>query len=178
MVDHYAPSSPEALIRPWRMATMVAIGIAAIELLALAGLGAVYFSKHWFSDARATADKPAVTKPHRAAPVTLAPQAPAPHAHPILTRTRTTLLVLNGNGQAGAAGAEARVLRVHGYKVAAVGNAKRSDYARSMVLYRPGYEREAQRLAHDVRIPIVSVLDGVRPGEIKNAKLAIILGDS
>ena len=55
----------------------------------------------------------------------------------MLTRAHTTLLVLNGNGQAGAAGAEARVLRVHGYKVAAVGNAKRSDYARSMVLYRP-----------------------------------------
>lgn len=178
MVDHYAPSSPEALIRPWRTATMVAVGFAAIELLVLAGLGAVYFGKRWFSDARVTAGKPAVTKPYRAAPVALTPQAPEPHAQPMLTRAHTTLLVLNGNGQAGAAGAEARVLRVHGYKVAAVGNAKRSDYARSMVLYRPGYEREAQRLAHDVRIPIVSVLDGVKPGEIKNAKLAIILGGS
>jgi hypothetical protein len=47
-----------------------------------------------------------------------------------------------------------------------------------MVLYRPGFEREARRLAQDVRIPIVSVLDGIKPGEIKNAKLAVILGGS
>ena len=31
---------------------MVAVGFAAIELLVLAGLGAVYFGKRWFSDAR------------------------------------------------------------------------------------------------------------------------------
>jgi hypothetical protein len=184
-VDHYAPT-PDALVRPWRTATIIATGVAAIELLALLGLGIVYFGQSWFADARATAGKHAVagTTAEEVAPATtdqvqaLTPKEPATPATPMLGRVRTSILVLNGNGIDGAAGAEARALRARGYKVAAVGNAKRSDYASSIAMYLPGYGREARRLARDMDIPIVTVLDGVRQSELKNAKLTLIVGGS
>ncbi len=179
-MDSYAPT-PEALVRPWRTRTIVAGSVAVVELLALLGLGIAYFGRHWFSGTRAAAPRQPVTMPHRASaagpshPTRAA--APAPRASaPMLPRRRTGVLVLNGNGFAGAAGSMARTLKERRYPVAAVGNAKRSDYARSMVMYVPGYGREAQRLARDVRIPIVTVLDGIEPRELDGAKLAVILG--
>ena len=86
------------------------------------------------------------------------------------------MLVLNGNGRNGAAGAQAASLRMHGYPVAAVGIAKRNDYAASIVMYRPGFGREAQRLAHDMGIKIVSGLDGVQPSQLHGARLLLIVG--
>ena len=97
-------------------------------------------------------------------------------ATPLLARAHTSVLVLNGNGRNGAAGAEAASLRMHGYPVAAVGNAKRNDYAASIVMYRPGYDREAQRLAHDMGIKVVSGLDGVQPSQLHGARLLLIVG--
>ena len=179
-MESYAPTT-EALVRPWRTRTILATAIAVVELLALVGLGIAYFGQHWFSDARASATKHVVAKPDRsaaAAPVlpVVTPQAPTTPAQPMLTRQHTRVLVLNGNGLSGAAGAMAQTLKAHRYGISAVGNAKRADYARSMVMYMPGYGREAQRLAHDVRIPIVTVLDGIKPHELDGAKLAVILG--
>ena len=52
------------------------------------------------------------------------------------------MLVLNGNGISGAAASAGQLVRHKGY-VAAVGNAPRSDYRRSVVMYRPGYGAEA-----------------------------------
>jgi hypothetical protein len=43
-------------------------------------------------------------------------------------------------------------------------------------MYRPGYGREARRLARDLGIPVVSALDGLWPSELKSAKLALIVG--
>jgi hypothetical protein len=94
----------------------------------------------------------------------------------MLSRARTTLLVLNGNGQNGAAGAEASALRAHGYPVRAVGNASRNDYAASIVMYLPGMKREALRLARDAGLPIVAPLDGLQPSQLHGAKLAVIVG--
>jgi len=104
------------------------------------------------------------------------PHKPASPVTPLLTRARTSVLVLHRNGQAGAAGAEATRLRQHGYPVAGVGNAKRNDYAASIVMYRPGYDREARRLARDLKIPIVSALDGVLTSQLKGARLLLIIG--
>ena len=97
-------------------------------------------------------------------------------AHAFLTRAQTGILVLNGNGHDGAAGAEARVVRTFGYRVGAVGNAKRSDYGRDIVMFSPGYGREARRLARDLGVPIVTPLDGLWPSQLKSAKLALIVG--
>jgi LytR cell envelope-related transcriptional attenuator len=180
-VDHYAPTHD--LAQPWRTRTLIVTGIAAVELLALVAVGVVVLGKGWFQHVRASAaPKAAQSAAHHAARAALRPTAPAAKpkivlpARPMVTRVQTGLLVLNGNGQSGAAGAEARAVRAHGYPVVAVGNAKRNDYAASIVMYRPGYDREARRLAHDVGIAVVSPLDGLLPSQLKGAKLMIILG--
>ena len=62
------------------------------------------------------------------------------------------------------------------YIVTGAGNAPRTDYARTMVMYRKGYAREAQRLAADLKIKVVGPLDGLRANDLMGAKLAVVLG--
>jgi LytR cell envelope-related transcriptional attenuator len=179
-VDHYAPTHD--LAHPWRTRTMIVSAVAAAELVALVAVGVLVLGKGWFQHAQANAAGRRVhhtvvtqTAKH-SVPVAKPKPHPAAPATPMLSRAQTTLLVLNGNGQSGAAGAESRVLRAHGYTVSAVGNAKRNDYAASMVMYRPGLKREGLRLARDLGIPIVSALDGIQPSQLKGAKLLVIVG--
>jgi LytR cell envelope-related transcriptional attenuator len=181
-MDQYALAH-ELETHTWRTRTMVVSTIAAAELVALIALGVVLLGKGWFQHERAT--RVAQAKHEAAATATktdakttrpVVTHKPAPPPKPLLTRARTSVLVLNGNGQNGAAGAEAAVLRQHGYPIAAVGNAKRNDYAASIVMYRPGYDREARRLARDLKIPIVSALDGVLTSQLKGARLLLIIG--
>ena len=64
---------------------------------------------------------------------------------------RRSVLVLNGNGVQGAAAqASAALVRARGYTVKEVGNAPRTGYARTIVMYRPGFRAEAVRFAHDL----------------------------
>jgi LytR cell envelope-related transcriptional attenuator len=188
-VDHYAPA-PD-LAAPWRTRTLIATAVAALELLALMALAVALVGKGWFEHARASAaaDRPAAraqahardtaaasTKRETAAATSAPTHRVAAPARPVLARAHTGIVVLNGNGQNGAAGAEARVLRARGYPVVSVGNARRNDYATTIVMYRPGYGREAQRLARDVGVRVVSPLDGVRPSQLKSARLMLIVG--
>jgi hypothetical protein len=181
-MDHYAPTHD--LTQPWRTRTMVVTAIAAVELVALVAVGVVFLGKGWFQSERASAVRSAThhhvattATTHRTTPPPPAKTQPAAPAKPLLPRARTTVLVLNGNGLAGAAGAEARLLQSHGYPVTSVGNAKRNDYATSLVLYRPGYAGEAQRLAHDAHIADVSPLDGLLPSQLGSARVAVIVGN-
>ena len=179
-MDHYAPTHD--LTQPWRTRTLIVTGIATVELVVLIAVGVVLVGKGWFEQARASAVRSATHHPaaasHSPAPpaASVQPRPTAP-ARPLLARTHTSVLVLNGNGQSGAAGAEARLLQAHGYPVAAVANAKRSDYATSIVMYRPGYQREADRLARDTHVRVVSALDGVLPGQLHGAQLLLIVGN-
>jgi hypothetical protein len=181
-MDQYALAhEPET--HTWRTRTMVVSTIAAVELVALVALAVVLLGKGWFQHERATrvaqaqqtaAAAAAKTDARTTGPVLT--HKPASPVKPLLTRARTSVLVLNGNGQDGAAGAEATRLRQHGYPVAAVGNAKRDDYAASIVMYRPGYDREARRLARDLKVPMVSALDGLLTSQLKGARLLLIIG--
>lgn len=177
-MDHYAPTPDFA--HQWRTRTMIVSGVAVVELVALIAVGVLVLGKGWFQHARASAASQhrAATTTHHATTTTHATvaKAPAAPAKPMLSRAHTSLLVLNGNGRNGAAGDEATTLRQHGYTVKAVGNATRNDYAASIVMYRPGLQREAQRLARDVGIPIVSALDGMQPSQLHGAQLALIVG--
>ena len=182
-MDHYA--SAHDLTQPWRTRTLVVSTIAVVELVALVAVGVVLLGKGWFQSERASAVRNATTHhtaataaatTHRTAPPPAETHpAPPPKAH--LPRSRTTVLVLNGNGLAGAAGTEASLLQAHGYPVTSVGNAKRNDYATSIVMYRPGYEGEALRLAHDAHIGEVSALDGLLPSQLGSARVAVIVGN-
>lgn len=86
------------------------------------------------------------------------------------------MLVLNGNGRQGAAGAAAARVSRRGYRIRGVANAPSHDYARSIVMYRPGFEGEGRRLAADLGIRVVGPLDGMRPRELHGAHTVLILG--
>lgn len=172
-------STSDALVRPWRTATFVASAIAAVELVVLLVIGFALLggpmldwakgstARHAVAAKKAKHGAPASTRRHTTA---AAPAAPA------LKRSQTSVLVLNGNGIAGAAAAEGDRVRRKGYVLADVGNAPRSDYVRSVVMYRPGFRPEAVRLARDIHIGIVSPLDGLRRGDLMGAHAAVVIG--
>ena len=153
---------------PWRAATLVAAALAALELVALIVVGAFLLARPIQHKAAAkTVAAPVVHRTvahvHR---VKIVPHALRP-------RTQVSVLVLNGNGQSGAAARAAAKLHALGYRISDSRNAQRHDYARSLVMYMPGYAREGRRIAHDAGIRLVSPVDGLKP---KRSQIVIVLG--
>ena len=158
----------QTVARPWRTATFVASAIAALELVVLV-VGAVAVVGKSVADEMQSAATQHVTAP------------PKPKPQPtraLLPRRETAVIVLNGNGVAGAAADAAARVRREGYVVGGVGNASRSDFGKSVVMYRKGHEGEGRRLARDLGIKIVGPLDGVRAKDLMGAHVALILGSS
>ena len=162
-------SQPLDLVQPWRTRALVAAAVAAVELVVLLVLALALVSKPLSRHVEKQAEAKVL------APAALKRQAPRPE-WPTLTRGETSVLVLNGNGQTGAAGAEAAQIRGLGYLVDGVGNAPHAGYTRSLVMYRKGYRSEAVRLAHDARIAIVTPLDGLRAAQLMGAHIALVVG--
>jgi hypothetical protein len=163
-VDTALTPPAEVLIEPWRKATLVAVGVAIVELALVIALAVTLLGSG--DHARAATRPPAAVKHHRA----------VHHAKPaLLPRGKTRVLILNGNGRAGAAGDEAQIVKSMNYRVAGVGNAARS-YGRSTVLYPPNGQREAHRLAKDLGIALVGPLDGMSKAKLHGATVALILG--
>jgi hypothetical protein len=154
------------LIRPWRRATIAVTAIAAIELIALAGLAIVLFGNPLAGQLRETAA--AATPSQRAA-------HPLPPKTEALERSEISVMVLNGNGLAGAAHVAADKVSARGYLVGNVGNAAATT-PRTLVMYRPGFAAEGARLARDLRVRLVRPLDGIRPAQLMGAHLVLILG--
>jgi len=156
---------------PWRGATLVVGALAAVELLALIGVIALHFApKHPVARSAApTKARPAVQATKRVAAVP---------SHRLRARSRLHVLVLNGNGTQGAASTEAARLLRAGYRIGGAENALRHDYARSMVLYVPGWVKEAKRLARDTGIKLVAPIDGLTPAKLKASQAVVILGNS
>ena len=160
------------LSRPLRRAVVVASAVALLEL----GLIVVLLV--------ALVGRPVAEKLEQQAAA--APEAPAATAQPakaakaanesVLPRTETAVLVLNGNGRAGAAGAAGTQIKGRGYVLAGVGNAPRTDYRRTLVMYRPGKHREARRLAADLGRGVVAPLDGITARDLMGAHVAVVLG--
>ena len=140
---------------PWRLATLVA------SALALAILAALVLTH------RTAQPRPAAAA-HRG--------HVTPFAVPLRPRSRISVLVLNGNGISGVAGTVATRLLARGYRHAIPTDAQSMGYARSLVLYRPGWQREAERLARDAKIPTVAPLDGRVAPEYASVPLVVILG--
>ncbi len=171
-MEQTAPHS-EALVQPWRRATLVTGTVAVVELALLVVAGLFLFARPLAHEARtqAVVRHTAAAKPH---PVRR-DAAVKPKPRKLLPRVRTTVMVLNGNGRAGAAAEEAALVRTRGYPVGLVGNAPRGS-ARTVVMYRPGYAPEARRLAHDLGLSYVAPLDGMRVTALHGAKALIVLG--
>jgi hypothetical protein len=166
---------------PWRTAAVIAAGIAAIELFILVVLGVAFGAKLTSDHAeRAVTNATTAAKVEAAAPPATSTETKKTKANAApaasFSRRRTSVIVLNGNGTPGAAAATAQQLRHFHYTVAATGNANRMDFARSLVMYRKGYEGEAIRLAHDLHIKRVTPLDGMNLRDLQGAHLALIIG--
>jgi hypothetical protein len=147
---------------PWRAAALAAAAVALAELTALLALAGVrLFHVHHPATTGATTARAAT--------------AGKPAAHPLRPRSRISVLVLNGNGVSGAAGTEASALLGAGYHHAIPADASQT-YASSLVLYRRGWQGEAQRLARDVGIRSVAPLDGRLPSGDTAYRLVLILG--
>jgi hypothetical protein len=171
-VEH-ADRLPSAF--PWRTATLAVGLVAAVELVALIGIGATRLAVPLRAHAKAAAAHRTVQARTVTTPVRTAAALPA---HPLRHRAQLSVLVLNGNGINGAASTEATSLQTLGYGASRSEDAPRHDYARSMVLYVPGYGTEARRLARDAGVRVVAPLDGVRRSELRGSKLVVVLGGS
>ena len=153
----------------WRTATIVASGVAALELVLLVILLTAMLGK----GVSAQAKDAAMTKATGVQPKAFK----AEPKRVTLARSETSVIVLNGNGIAGAAAGAAGSIKAKGYLVAATGNATRSDYGRSVVMYRAGRKPEAQRLARDLGIKLVGPLEGMSTRDLFGAQVAVILGN-
>jgi hypothetical protein len=160
---------------PWRAATLVAVAIALLELVGLIVSGAILLARpgHRHAVATKTVTKTvAVRRPKPVAPVKRVRVV----AHPLHPRAQVRVLVLNGNGRQGAAHTEAAHLQALGYRIGGAANATRHDYARSMVMFVPGWQKEARRLAHDAGIALVAPVDGITAASLRGSRVVVLLG--
>ena len=169
-------AAPDALVRPWRLAAYVAGAVAVAELLLLLviGGGALVGTISDRVQLAATERAQATPAPARQAAAATRKRTPVPVAK--APRGRTVVMVLNGNGRTGAAASAASRVRGRGYRIGTVGNAPSTDYARSLVMYKPGFAGEGHRLAKDLRVTQIGPLDGIRAAELGRAQLVFILG--
>ena len=159
------------------------MSVATVELLILLVVGIWLFGKFFSDEVTKATDPTTVARvaverelnkrggiPEKAEP------AAAAKVKPMLARPETSVLVLNGNGISGAASETAAQVRSRKYMIAGTGNSARTDYPRSIVMFRPGFEREARRLAKDFGIRRIVPLDGMRPAELQGAHVAFVVG--
>ena len=166
--------APEALIRPWRTATLVASLVAAVELVLLLAAAVLLLAKPLSHAMERHAEAAAFKAPKKYAPIV---KRVTQHvAAPRLIRDQTRVWVLNGNGRSGAAGTEAAKLSAVGYRVRGTANARRTDYATTVVMYRAGYQGDAKRLARDMKLKVVGPLDGLAPKALHGAQIVVLLG--
>lgn len=158
----------------WRLAAVIAAAVAVVELVVLLAVAGIKLAPSLGHHTAAAATTPASTTPavHRFTAKVVPLRVPATHAR-LRPRAHLSVLVLNGNGVAGAAGTLANRLLGEGYRRTASTNAPSQNYATSLVLYAPGYEREAHRLARDTRIRTTATGDG----RLRGYRLVVILGD-
>ena len=165
----HAPPIPAPF--PWRATTVVAGAVALVELVALVAIGLAHFAPH--QSAATQAPRAAVVK---AKPAPVRVHTPTVPQVPLRARSHVRVLVLNGNGVNGAAAAAAARLQGDGYAIAGSTDAQRHDYARSMVMFVPGWAREARRLAREAGVGMVSPVDGLRAAQLRGSKVILLLG--
>jgi hypothetical protein len=164
--------------RNWRATALAATALAALELvliviIAVAAFG-LPFAEEQKAEAQAAVGRTGTAK-EKSEP------GPAKGGEPAIPtasqpRSETSVVVLNGNGITGAADLASAGVRRRHYVLTGTANAPRSDFRRTLVMYRPGFEGEAQRLARDVGARRVAPLDGMRASDLMGAQLALIVG--
>jgi hypothetical protein len=151
---------------PWRAAALALCALALAELAALLALAGIrVLDVHHAATPTHAGTAPAGTTPAKAV------------ARPLRSRSRVSVLVLNGNGVPHAAGDEAAQLLGRGYGHALASDAA-TRYASSLVLFRPGWDGEARRLARDAGIRTVTPLDGRLQAADRRYPIVLILGSN
>jgi hypothetical protein len=174
-VDHPLRATGSLPLTVWRSAAVVAILVATVELVLLVVAGVALLTRDGSSATTAQRHTRTTTQPRPAAARRITTHRATPPAAK-LARGKVHVVVLNGNGRPGAAAAAASRVRQHGYRIGLVGNAARMSYRRSIVMYRPGFEGEGRRLAHDLGVKLVGPLDGMRAAQLHGAQTVLILG--
>jgi hypothetical protein len=176
-VDHPIRLDAVDTLRPWRLAVLALAGVAAVELVLLVIAGGALVAKPGGANGVRQAAPARKAAPAKA---TAQPSAAATKKQTAagveLPRRKVGLLVLNGNGRQGAAGAAAARAKRRGYRITGVANAPSADYPRTFVMFRPGFAPEARRLARDLGVRVVAPLDGMRPSQLHGAHAVLILG--
>jgi len=157
---------------PWRTATVVLSAVAALQFVILLVLAVVLLAEPVSERVTKAAEAKVLAPVERK----LAARPAATPAAPRLSRSETTVIILNGNGRAGAAATTAERVRRIGYSIGSVGNAPSTDHVRSLVMYRPGHGAEGRRLARDLGIKVVGPLDGMKRSQLLGAHAAVIIG--
>ncbi|MFN8186684.1 MAG: LytR C-terminal domain-containing protein [Gaiellales bacterium] len=169
----------------WRRVALIAGAIAAVELVVLLVIGLAFAAKPFAGDAKD--DRPAAAaveavdgagkKAGEAAKPTMPATGPTQAGLP---RAKTPVLVLNGNGISGAAATRAAAVRRLQYPVVRVGDAQRRSFPHTIVMYRPGFLGEGQRLAKDLGLARSRAvpLDGMRGSALHGAKLVLVVGNA
>ena len=173
-MEHSIPSLHAA--GPWRTRALIAAAVAAVELVVLLLIALTLVGRSLAAGVEDAARSHVITSDRPTAAKAAGKAEPTTPAAAKLARSATSVLVLNGNGQTGAAASSAEQLRGLGYLIGGVGNAPRTDYGRSVIMFRPGYEGEARRLGHDLKIKIVGPLDGLRLRDLMGAHVALVVG--
>lgn len=161
-------------------------GVALVELVLLVICGLVLVGRSLAPQVHAAATRAAAPPKHVAAAAShrrhAAKPKPAakPHARHTLSRSRTGVLILNGNGISGAAAQAATIIRARGYLVTDAKNAPRTGYLTWHLMAAPGYAVEARRFARDLDLARsrVGPLDGMTTRQLHGARLVLILGTS
>ena len=155
--------------------------VGGIALVLIVGL--VFVAKPMATSAKAEAATKSETEAATKAKAEKKPKGGGfltskPPAEAELSRAKTAVLILNGSGASGGATEAAAQLREHNYRIVGADNAAHPDYHHTLVLYRPGFRGEAERLARDLGFTRkrVAVLDGMKRREIGEARVVLILG--
>jgi LytR cell envelope-related transcriptional attenuator len=173
-VHHPAAELPTS--QHWRTAALIAAAVAAIELRLLAFLALAAAGDFFSGQVEKATDPTTVTRAAVAREQQRAAGGKRNRVKPPLPRGDTSVLVLNGNGVTGAASIQAQLVQAKRYRITGTGDAPHTDFPRSVVMYRPGFAREARRLARDFRVTTVTPLDGLRPRDLQGAHLTLIVG--
>ncbi len=175
------PGYQQAEPQPWRRTALITAGIAAVELVLLVVVALAFIAKPLAEDGKPAAKPKTEAQAQPETKSAAAEAGPTKGDTPVAathSRADTPVLVLNGNGISGAAGDLAKRVRALDYPVTGVGDASRHDFSRSVVMYKPEFEGEGQRLARDLHLDQRRAvpLDGMRPGALGNAELVLIVG--
>jgi hypothetical protein len=175
-MDH--PAQP-VTVRSWRRIALMAGAIATVELVLLVVAAFVIFAEPFADQVeKVTAETVAAASAPRVQAVKVTGKAKKHLVFAELPRRQTSVMVLNGNGRTGAASEAASVVQALHYLIAGTADAPRTNFSHSMIMFRPGFRGEAERLGHDVRVKRVTPLDGLKSNDLSGAHVVLIVGQS